>query len=202
VSELLNTAQLRRCAECGQSLPRDWDWDVRALTWMHDLPRTISPTNNDLQIHDGVNGRNRWLHLEFKPDARKLTVGQSWHLEGLSKLPPYTVLVVRGRRVDRISVQQVRDGRFDEAVDTTAESLNKAIASWLNGGLWRDASTVFGQRLRRIGVPSGKPGHTHGWAQTDSLTWTCMQDFYAVGVAPETACGETWTDPHPMKESA
>ncbi len=34
-------------------------------------------------------------------------------------------------------------------------------------------------------------GHVCGWALVDG-TWRCLQDFYAKGVAPLTACVETW----------
>ena len=34
--------------------------------------------------------------------------------------------------------------------------------------------------------------HVHGWARVDG-GWTCTQDYYATGDAPETGCGETWT---------
>lgn len=188
---LRTTAELRRCPECGQALPANWDWDVRALVWMHDQPRSISPTNNDLEIHDGVNGRNRFLRIEFKPDGKALQTGQKWAMEGLSKIDQYTVLLVRGKRVDAIRVERVYRGAWEAVIPTTCESLNTAIIRWLGGALWRDASTGLAGAARRINVPDGRPGHTHGWDIVRD-TWTCVSDYYAVGVRPDTGCGETW----------
>lgn len=183
--------QLNRCPECGQTLPKDWDWDVRSLVWLHDLPRKISPTNNDLTIHDGGNGRNRFLHLEFKPDNRALSVGQDRHLLGLSKSDQHGVLLVRGKRVDRVTIQQATRGSWGSPIDTTCESLNTAIASWLSGGLWRDAAAGLTAKAVRRNVPAGRPGHTHGFALVDGRR-VCVQDFYAVGFDPSSGCGEEW----------
>jgi hypothetical protein len=43
-------------------------------------------------------------------------------------------------------------------------------------------------------VPSRQAPTEHicGWAELDG-TWRCVADFYAVGDAPETGCGATWT---------
>jgi len=37
-----------------------------------------------------------------------------------------------------------------------------------------------------------RTGHACGWAADVDGTWRCVQDFYAVGDAPETGCGATW----------
>lgn len=185
--------QLNRCPECGQTLPQDWDWDVRSLVWLHDLPRKISPTNNDLTIHDGGAGRNRFLHLEFKRDNRALSIGQERHLLGLSKSDQHGVLLVRGKRVDRIHVQQATRGSWGGVLETTCESLNTTISRWLSGSLWRDAAETLMARTRRLNIPAGRPGHTHGFALDEGI-WRCVQDFYAVGRDPSSGCGETWAE--------
>lgn len=46
------------------------------------------------------------------------------------------------------------------------------------------------RRARRAG-PSRPAVHTCGWAQVGG-EWRCLQDYYAVGEAPETSCGATW----------
>jgi hypothetical protein len=194
VTEIFNTATLRRCPECNQKLPSDWDWDVRSLAWMHDQPRRVSPSNNDLHIHDGSNGRNRFLKIEMKLDNRELADGQRREMEGLSRIEAFTCLLVRGRRVDRISVQRVSDGEWKQVVRTTCEALNMAIASWLRGNLWREASTALLEPSRRVGVPAKSPGHAHGWARVGN-EFVCVQDFYAVGNEAESGCGEQWKQP-------
>jgi hypothetical protein len=35
--------------------------------------------------------------------------------------------------------------------------------------------------------------HTHGFARVEG-TWTCVQDYYAAGEAPESGCGRTWDE--------
>lgn len=37
--------------------------------------------------------------------------------------------------------------------------------------------------------------HTCGWARQPDGSFRCIQDYYAVGWKPETACGRTWTPP-------
>lgn len=191
-TRIKSTAELRNCPECAQRLPSDWDWQVRSLTWMHDLPRKISPTNDDLELHDGEGRRNRFLRVEFKIDKRPLQVGQRRLLEGLSMFKDnFVVLVVRGKRVDKITVQRVEAGAWLAEVETTCEALNRAMTLWLNGALWRDAKNTLLDKAARPRVPSGRPGHAHGWADLAGV-WTCVQDYYAAGEAPETACGEVW----------
>ncbi len=183
--------ELTNCAECGQRLPTDWDWDVRSLVWLHDQPRNISPSNNDLTIHDGGSGRNRFLHLEFKRDQRALSEGQRRHLEGLSKSDRHGVLLVRGKLVNKITVEPVVAGTWGAVISTTCESLNTAIAAWLRGGLWRDSVAFLAESKPRPKTPTGRVGHTHGYAEVDGL-WTCVQDFYAIGMDAASGCGEVW----------
>ena len=52
-----------------------------------------------------------------------------------------------------------------------------------------------------------RPSHVCGWAQQDGV-WTCAQDHFAAGDAPETVCGRTWdpetglSEPRKLPESA
>jgi hypothetical protein len=44
--------------------------------------------------------------------------------------------------------------------------------------------------------PAGRPGidgHICGWMELDGV-WQCVQDFRAIGWAPETSCGSVWPD--------
>ena len=188
--------ELVKCPECQRVLPSNWDWDVRSLVWLHDQPRKISPSNNDLTIHDGGTSddrRNRFLTLEFKRDGRALSTGQERHLFGLSRIDNHSVLLVRGKQVDAIVVQQAMRYEWGEAIATTAESLNKAIARWLNGALWRDAAVALTYKAERAYVPAGRPGHTHGYAKVLDV-WTCVQDYYSAGNDPDSGCRAIWKD--------
>lgn len=46
--------------------------------------------------------------------------------------------------------------------------------------------------LRRLAIVPKQINHTHGYQAADDGTFRCVQDYYAVGTAPETGCGQTW----------
>jgi hypothetical protein len=61
-----------------------------------------------------------------------------------------------------------------------------AAVRWARALLELDESGVLRANPRVLA------GHTCGWAADVDGTWRCVQDFYAVGYAPETGCGATW----------
>lgn len=177
---------LRLCPECGGSWPKGPDHALRACGWLAGLDREVSPSNNDVLVHDGAHGRDRFLQLEIKRRAENWPPagGQLWTLRALAKQSNWTVLILRGdtRSVD---VHQVDPGGIREPIKTHTEALRRAINSWLRGALWRDAEAI-------LAASPSKPdrGHTCGWARVDGV-WTCVQDHYAVGFRTDTACGAT-----------
>lgn len=178
-------AKLRQCPECGGHWPGDPDHALRGCGWLYGLPRNVSPSNNELLIHDGSHGRDRFLQFEIKssretwPPAR----GQFITLVALSKQPNWTVRILRGE-TSAVDVHRVTAGGIDATpIRTHAEAIRRAVSSWLDGSLWRDAEEA-------LASPAKDPSHTHGWARVAGL-WTCIQDQYAVGFRPETGCGET-----------
>jgi hypothetical protein len=182
----VNPGELRQCPECGGGWPKDPDHALRGCGWLQGLPRSISPNNGDVEIHDGVNGRNRFLRLELKGahETWPIQKGQRLHLAALAGQQNWTVRVLRGttRAVDLYRVTSA--GIAETFIRTHVEAVRRAVVSWLNGSLWRDAEEGL------AAGPEVNPGHTHGWARVDGL-WTCVQDHYAVGHRPDTGCGES-----------
>lgn len=196
----MNPGELRRCPECHGPWPKEPDYALRGCGWLYDLPRGITPTNIDAGLHsiggtvyDGQRGvelhdggiageRHRFLRLEFKTRKEKadLSVGQSRLLRALAALPDWKVLLLRGD-TRRLDVRQVTPaGLSERSIPSHAEAVRRAIAAYLRGESLRDA-------LATLGRPSAE-GHVCGWARVDGV-WTCVQDHYAVGSAPETSCG-------------
>lgn len=59
---------------------------------------------------------------------------------------------------------------------------------------YRWAKTHLGLIESGEDAPPAQPstaGHICGWMQLDGV-WQCVQDFYAVGWAPQTLCGAVW----------
>jgi hypothetical protein len=177
-------AKLRQCPECGSGWPKDPDHALRGCGWLYGLPRNVSPSNNELLIHDGAHGRDRFLQLEIKDGTEEIPKGQLLTLVALSKQESWTVRVLRGstRAVDVYRV--TRDGIDAKAIHTHVEAVRQAVVVWLSGSLWRDAEQALTKR------PAQDSTHTHGWARVSGV-WTCVQDHFAVGFRPDTACGET-----------
>lgn len=180
-----NPAKLRSCPECGGHWPKGPDFALRGCDWLHGLPRKISPSNDDVLLHDDEHGRDRFLQLEMKSSREKWppAIGQVRTLKALAGLPNWTVRILRGR-TDSVDVYRVTSsGIIDSAVRTHAEALRVMVSDWLNGQPWRDD---FPAPIP--GAPA--PGHVCGWARVEGL-WTCVQDHYSDGFQPETGCGKT-----------
>lgn len=177
--------ELRQCPECGHGWPKDPDHALRGCAWLYGLPRKVSPSNNELLIHDGAHGRDRFLQFEIKTPSEQWPPpkGQSLTLVALAKQENWTVRILRGstRSVDVHKV--TREGIEAKGTRTHVEAVRRAVSLWLDGALWRDAEVALVQR-------ADDPSHTHGWARVEGL-WTCIQDHYAVGLRPDTGCGET-----------
>ncbi len=179
-----NPAKLRRCPECGGGWPSTPDYALRGCAWLHGLPRKISPSNNELLIHDGFHGRNRFLQLELKGarEAWPPATGQRRTLIALAGQPNWTVLVLRGQ-ANAVDVHRVTPTDIPErGFRTHLESVRQGIASWLNGEPWRADALA-------AATGAQPPGHVHGWARVDGV-WSCVQDYYAAGYRPDTSCGE------------
>lgn len=178
-------ARLRACPECGNPWPKDASHALRGCGWLHGLSRNISPNNGDVEIHDGIAGRARFLRLEIKgpKEAWPIRAGQMWHLAALAAQPNWTVRILRGttREIDMYRV--TADGVSANAVKTHAEAVRRAVDAWLQGASWQDAA-------RAHLASEAAADHTCGWARVDGI-WTCIQDHYAVGPRSDTACGRT-----------
>lgn len=173
-----NPAKLRTCPECGGSWPGGPDFALRGCGWLHGLPFKISPSNNDVVIHDYHHGSDRFLQLEIKGprEAWPPAHGQAATLSALARQPHWTVRILRGTAKDLTVHRVTSDGIDPRGVKSYAEAVRQSVAAWLNGDGWRD--------------PVGEVGRDHvcGWARVSGV-WTCIQDYHAVGFAPETACG-------------
>lgn len=70
---------------------------MRGFGWLDPLPRRISVSNADLLIHDGANGRDRYLFIEVKmPWEPPLQAGQNWLLRALARQPDWVVRLLHG----------------------------------------------------------------------------------------------------------
>lgn len=134
------SVERRQCPECLRPWPRnDPRLKLAGFGWLEDLPRHISPNNVDCLLHDGYMGRNRFLALETKRPDELLLDGQARALMGLARLEPFTVRVLRGTAANFTVLRVSADGIATKGPQTSGASLRAAIASWLNGALWRDA---------------------------------------------------------------
>jgi hypothetical protein len=181
----MTSSRLRICEKCHQPWPRSDDHDLRGFAWLDPLPRRISISNADLLLHDGVHGDDRYLFFEAKmPWEPPLQKGQNWLLRALARQRNWTVRILHGR-LSRMTIHRVgsdgveRDGRIVQP-----DHVRASVSDWLNGQPWRDQAGVL--------VPSGPARHVCGWARVEGA-WTCVQDYYAKGEAPETGCGAMWT---------
>lgn len=180
-------AKLRNCPECGHAWPQGPDHALRGCGWLYGLPRGVSPSNNELLIHDGSHGRDRFLQFEIKSPRETWPPpnGQLRTLIALARQQNWTVRLLRGstRAVDLHRITS--DGLDSNGIRTHVEAIRKAVVHWLEGSLWRDAERDLASdpdtAVEHI-------GHTHGFARKDGV-WTCVQDQYAIGFEPDTGCG-------------
>ena len=116
-----------------------------------------------------------------------MEIGQKWLLTSLAQLPNWTVKVLAGT-IEALHMYRVdRAGIYPTALFIRARDFRNAVHDWLNGGAWTDLGGS------EVVEPNGALlEHTCGWAKVDEQ-WTCVQDYYAKGMAPETACGAIWT---------
>jgi hypothetical protein len=75
----------------------------------------------------------------------------------------------------------VKDSRGMEATG------HAAAVRWARAGLELDEPTEPTPGRPRAPIET----HTHGFTQVDG-TWRCVQDYFAVGTARETGCGQVW----------
>lgn len=184
-----NPGKLRACPECGGKWPSDPDFALRGAGWLYGLSRSVTPSNSDVELHDGANGRNRFLRFEIKRlEERVIAKGQLQLLVGLSQLPNFTVRLLRGTTRD-IEVRRIdRAGVSEGGFHTHGEALRVGVDRWLNGAPWREVEADL--ERKSSGASVSDFGHVHGWARVDGV-WTCIQDHHAVGFRPDTGCGET-----------
>lgn len=182
--------KLRSCPECGGGWPQGPDYALRGCGWLHGLDRRVSPSNNELLIHDGAHGTDRFLQMELKSprEAWPLQAGQLWTLKALAGQTHWTVLILRGD-TRRLDLYRVSRSGVSEGVTTHVEAVRRAVNSWLQGRLWRDAETL----LTPPSESSVAAEHVCGWARVDGV-WTCVQDYYAKGYDPGSACGAVLPD--------
>ena len=69
---------------------------MRYSAWFYGgLERNCGLTDGDFELHDGANGRNRFLKGEFKPSMDAIPTGQKIYLNGWAKISnDVTVLLV------------------------------------------------------------------------------------------------------------
>lgn len=118
------------------------------MGWLSGLPRHVSPSNSDVLIHDGNYRRNRFLLFEIKGphEAWPMQSGQARLLRAQAGQPNTTVRVLRGVP-SRIEMHAVTEhGVYERpCLTTTATAIRNAVASWLNGSLWRDAESSLAE---------------------------------------------------------
>lgn len=171
----MTRGELRYCPECRRPWPKGAEHDLRSFRWLDDLPRYISPDNIDCILHDGSNGRNRFLVLETKRRDEPVQKGQAVMLKALAGLAPERlgVRILAGNLTD-LSIHRVtRDGIEERGTSTTPEKVRGAVATWLNGSTWRDAESAVA--VRRAPV-----AHVCEWQRKDAETFACIR------------CGEVW----------
>jgi hypothetical protein len=183
----VSSSGLRTCEKCHQPWPKGDDHDLRGFRWLDPLPRNISVSNADLLIHDGMHGQDRYLFFEVKmPWEPPLQRGQNWLLSAIAKQPHWTVRILHGT-LHKMTIYRVRASGVDPVGALVVPSTVRAsVTDWLNGSSWQ----VHGAQAVKAPVTT----HTCGWAQRDG-SWICAQDYFAKGMAPETACGAVWVQP-------
>lgn len=168
--------ELRFCPECRRPWPRGAEYDLRSFRWLDDLPRRVSPSNIDCLLHDGANGRSRFLVFETKRVGEDMDPGQEWMLRELAGLAPdrLGVRLLRGS-TDNLTIHPVsRSEIAQNGTSTTPALVRSAVSSWLNGSLWRNAEG--GLRASSTAAP-----HVCAWAARDGA-----------GVSRCVHCGATW----------
>ncbi len=135
---MTRAAELRRCPSCGQRWPDDADYSLRALGFLHGLPRNIGPSNIDAVIHDGSNPNrgHRFLVYETKGPKEALELGQERLLMALAAQPGFYVRILRGTR-DSMVVQEVEPSgvRPPRGEPIDGEELNRRVAAFLGGAV-------------------------------------------------------------------
>lgn len=98
------------------------------LSWMKFGDSRIHPTDVDCMFV--VERRGHFLWIEWKEKAEILTDGQKILAEQLSRVPRFTVLVLRGAKGQPESVTTIRDGQweFPEPIDATG--FQSRLDSW------------------------------------------------------------------------
>jgi hypothetical protein len=175
----MTSTRLRSCPECGGGWPVGPDYTLRGMAWLAPLPRNASPSNTDVELHDGNHGPDRFLRLELKRTGEKMQGGQLHYLLALSRQPGWTVRVLQGESLG-LSLYQVTAAGYGPPTATHTEAVRRVVAGWLQGRPWDDGDAASAN--------DNRADHYCGWARVDGV-WTCLQDYYAVGWAPETSCG-------------
>lgn len=167
----MTVGELRSCPECRRPWPKGSEYDLRGFRWLDDLPRRVSPSNIDCILHDGAQGRSRFLVLETKRPDEDVQAGQAWLLRALAALSPerLVVRILRGTSTN-LSMHAVTGDSIDQrGVVTSPDRVRRAVVSWLNGSRWRDAESIVATpTVNRI------PPHPHAWSRVDAATWRCV----------------------------
>jgi len=102
------------------------------------LQKSIMPSDGDAIIH--TLGGNRFILFEFKPSIGSLSIGQAYTLNGFSRLPGCTAILIADPYNDdqsrtnysddqQLDVRVYKDNSFQEFTITVGE-LNTAIELW------------------------------------------------------------------------
>lgn len=134
-----------------------------------------------------MHGHDRFLMFEVKmPWEPALQAGQNRLLRALAGQPNWTVRLLWGR-LDNFTIHRVTPALVErDGVRVQAAQVRNQVVDWINGQPWSDPLGTL--------TKHSAGSHTCGWARVDGL-WICVQDFYAIGDAPATGCGVTWTQP-------
>jgi hypothetical protein len=138
----VSNAQLEFCPECRRPWPAGAEHDLRGLGWLSDLPRGITPSNGDIFIHDGDDGRDRMLAFETKSSHEQwpIRTGQARLLMSMARRPSWIVRVLRGS-LEHLVVHRVTPSLIEESgVLVSPIAFRGAIARWLNGMDWGAAT--------------------------------------------------------------
>jgi hypothetical protein len=100
-----------------------WDFD-----WLRFGGGKISPTDVDALFF--VERRGRFLFIETKTDDEELPDGQKIALQALSKVPGFTVIIVRGPKGFPKLVQTVTRGVWSTPGPSSREDVQTRVDKW------------------------------------------------------------------------
>lgn len=98
------------------------------LSWLLFGDTRIAVTDVDMLFV--VQRKSDFLFIEWKELDEEVTMGQNILLDQLSRLPRFTVLLLRGTRGDPQWVDEILNGKSRGVQETSKEEFQKRIDRW------------------------------------------------------------------------